>query len=91
MATIPLKLDGAHLKKIDFLIKKGIFKNRSQAIRCLLADRLINVILPFENEANTDAIVNNVVKRMLGVSNQSLIINSDKSAVELVQEERERY
>lgn len=91
MATIPLTIDEADLKKIDFLIKKGIFKNRSQAIRVLLADRLINIIIPFENEENTDAIVNNVVKRMLSVSNQSLIIKSDKSAVELVQEERERY
>lgn len=92
MATIPLNIDEADLKKIDYLVKKGLFKNRSQALRNLLLEQLNHINLPFEwEEKESDEKVNYVVRKLLNIPNQKLIIKSDKPASQLIQEERERY
>lgn len=36
MTKIPIQLDENDLKKIDYLVKRGMYKNRSHAIRSLL-------------------------------------------------------
>jgi len=92
MATIPLKIDDLDLKKIDYLVKKGVFKNRSQALRALLSDQLNQLILPFEwEEKEKDEKIDNVVHKLLNIPNKSLIIKAEKPISLIVQEERERY
>lgn len=48
MANICIRIDDIDLGKIDFLIRKGRYKNRSQAIKSLLISKLRQEIIPFE-------------------------------------------
>ncbi len=48
MKTIPVPLDDNDLKKIDYLIKIGRYKNRTQAIRNLLQEKLAEEWIIFE-------------------------------------------
>ena len=50
MTTIPIQLNEVDLGKIDYLIKIGRYKNRSQALRFLIQDRLSQETIQFEFE-----------------------------------------
>jgi Arc/MetJ-type ribon-helix-helix transcriptional regulator len=55
MTTIPIKIDDVELRKIDHLVKIGRFKNRSQAIRSFIRDKLIDeTLLPDQVDPETE-------------------------------------
>ncbi|MHA1439950.1 MAG: ribbon-helix-helix domain-containing protein [Promethearchaeota archaeon] len=92
MATIPINIDDVNLKKIDYLVKKGHFKNRSQAIRSLLFERLNKILLPFERECSeNNENIAFAIKKLMNLKNPKVIIKSDKTASILIDQERERY
>jgi len=92
MPTIPLKLDDADLRKIDYLVKKGQYKNRSHAIRNLLIEQLNSILIPLEwQEEESDKNIDEVVRKLLNLPKQNIVIKSDEPISKIVQEERERY
>ncbi len=92
MPTIPLRIDDVDLKKIDNLIKKGRYKNRSQAIKKLLLDKLQQETLPFEWQKDSDEESRiKIVSKLISMENFSFSSNSTKSSEDLIGEERERY
>jgi len=92
MATIPLNIDEADLKKIDYLVKKGQYKNRSQAIKSLLLEQLNRLLIPFEfQESESDRKVDDVVQKLLKLPEREVAITFEKRLSELISEERDRY
>ncbi|HEY0089796.1 MAG TPA: ribbon-helix-helix domain-containing protein [Candidatus Lokiarchaeia archaeon] len=92
MATIPLHIDETDLKKIDYLVKKGQYKNRSQAIKSLLLEQLNRLLIPFEfQESESDRKVDDVVQKLLKLPEREVAITFEKRLSELISEERDRY
>ena len=57
MSAIPVKLSAAIIEKIDYLVKIGKYKNRSQAIREFIAKALVEeTLFEIENEINVSKI-----------------------------------
>jgi Arc/MetJ-type ribon-helix-helix transcriptional regulator len=91
MSTIPIKLKEVDLEKIDYLIKRGKYKNRSQAIMKILQEKLDQELLPFEFDSQeAEEQRKMVLKKMLAIEDFKVEFLTPKSAVELISEERER-
>lgn len=91
MATIPISLDDEIIKKIDFLIKKGIYKNRSEALR----DQIVKGLEKFKLFSNSDdedksKDYHNVLDYLINLKSPPDILKTKKSVTELVSEGRER-
>lgn len=92
MTTIPIQLNETDLKKIDYLVKIGRYKNRSQAIKTILQERLSQEAIQFNLEnPEEENLRKQIVQELSKIPNFSFKIKSKKSAAELVSEERERY
>ncbi|MHA1728143.1 MAG: ribbon-helix-helix domain-containing protein [Promethearchaeota archaeon] len=92
MTTIPIRIDEIDLKKIDFLIKIGRFKNRSQALRQFIHDRLKKEILLFEqDDKSNEKLRLEVLSKLKKKDNFSFSLLSKKNAEEIIGENRERY
>ena len=90
--TIPVPLNDNDLKKIDYLVKIGRYKNRTQAIRALLREKLAQQTIILKGEKTVDEnSIKNIISELSNLPEFSFTIKSSKSAVELVGEERERY
>ena len=50
MTTIPIQLNDADVKKIDFLVKSGRYKSRNQAIKKYLEEGIAKESIDFEME-----------------------------------------
>jgi Arc/MetJ-type ribon-helix-helix transcriptional regulator len=91
MTTIPVNLQNPDLKKIDYLIKCGKFKNRSQAIRSMIRSKLDQEILPFELKIEEEEeLKNEVLAELLNNPEVKFTWKTDKNSVELVQDMRNR-
>ena len=88
MATIPINLDDATVRRLDTLVSLGIYKNRTEAIR----DQIIKGLALIETVVfpEKSSKYNKALQNMLEKSSPPNIIISPKSAVELVSEGRER-
>ncbi|MHA1265809.1 MAG: ribbon-helix-helix domain-containing protein [Candidatus Helarchaeota archaeon] len=92
MKTIPIPLEDRDLEKIDYLIKIGRYKNRTQAIKALLQEKLAQETIIFEWEQAVDeSSIKRVIEDLTRSSEFSFTIKSKQSAAELIGEERERY
>ena len=94
MTTIPIQINEADLSKIDFLVKIGRYKNRSQAIKSMLQDKLAHeaILLDFEDpneELRRQELLQQFKKEY---PNKKLIVTifSDKNSAEMISEERDR-
>ena len=91
MAIIPISLDEEIIKKIDLLIKKGIYKNRSEALR----DQIVKGLTKFQsvgiinNNLKSDE-YNQVLDYLLKLKSPPDILKTEKSITELVSEGRDR-
>jgi Arc/MetJ-type ribon-helix-helix transcriptional regulator len=91
MTTIPVKLDDIELRKIDHLVKIGRFKNRSQAIRSFIKDKLVDeTLFPKPVDPETEKQYHEVIAKLKNLSSLPVQIESTKTALELVKGERER-
>ena len=91
MATIPIKLGDSELKKIDYLIKIGRYKNRSQAIRTMLDEKLANEAHPLEFEDEQDEIKRKeIVAELKKIAEINFRSMAKKPLAETITEERER-
>ncbi len=92
MTTIPIPLDDNDLKKIDYLIKIGRYKNRTQAIKALLQEKLTQETIIFEWDKSYDEdTLKKIISTLTRLPDFSFTIKSNKSATELIGEDRERY
>ncbi len=89
MTIIPIRLSDVDLKKIDYLIKIGRYKNRSHAIKEILKEKLAQEtsIQEFENPEEEQE-RKRVVQELSKIPNFGFTIKSKKSAAEIVSEER---
>lgn len=90
MPNIPVKLEEETVRKLDHLVKNGIYRSRSEAIRRMIVEKLKEKSISNIVSDSEEKLINKlleVVKEEGGV-----IINliSPKTATELVAEGRER-
>ena len=91
MTTVPVKLDDVELRKIDHLVKIGRFKNRSQAIRSFIKDKLLDeTLFPEPADPEIEKRYHDVIAKLRKLTHLPVQIESTKSALELVKEDRER-
>jgi Arc/MetJ-type ribon-helix-helix transcriptional regulator len=91
MPTIPVELDDVEIRKIDHLVKIGRFKNRSQAIRSIIRDKLVHeTYLPEPVDPETEKRYREVMVNLRKLTPLSVQIESMKSPLELIKGERER-
>jgi len=86
-AVIPVRFKKEELRLIDELVKSGIFRSRSEAIRLLALKSAEEITL-----LSTDMDVARVVKailRSIKENRESLQIVSKKTAAEIIREMRE--
>ena len=93
MNAIPIKLSSNVIEKIDYLIKRGKYKNRSQAIREFILRALENeTLFEIEKEINISKITKLLDFTLNTNKGKDSIIEimTSKTAEELVAEGRER-
>lgn len=89
MSAIPIRIPTDNLERIDYLVKIGRFKNRSEALKYFISTSLEKEeILMLEHDVDMDKI--NGLLSKIGKKKNLLVIESKKSAVELVGEGRSR-
>ena len=89
MASIPIRLNDEIIKKIDILIAKGRYKNRTEALRDQIIKGLDKISLV------EDSVIENekfdlILKKMLLQKSTPDLLRTKKSVVDLVAEGRER-
>ena len=86
MATIPINLDNETVKRLDTLVLRGIYKNRTEAIRDQIEKGLGQIeAIVFPKKSSK---YQNILRRLLFGSTPPNIFNTEKSAFELVSEGR---
>ena len=86
MGIIPIKLSQREITLIDYLVKTGRFKSRNEAIRYMIRKGLQELLGDFFIAEEIDEIV----EKLLKIEGDIFIIKSEKTAEELVREDRER-
>jgi len=84
MGVVPVRIDDDQLKRIDLLVKRGLYKTRNEAIRMMLKTRLLE-------ELSEDEDVEDVVKILIETKkkgHEPLVLWLEKTAVETVAEGR---
>jgi len=86
---VPVKLEKEDVKKLDTLVRLGIFKNRSQAIRWMVKEGIEKKIaaLPHTDLSGIGPIVELMVK-LASRGVDVIRITSPKTAAQIVSEER---
>jgi len=89
MKNVSIKIDDIIVEQLDFLVKKGKYKSRNEALRSMIKNSI-------EKEMSTIKInemdIENINKMVAYFKKErvSLTISSKKTAVDLVNEGRER-
>jgi Arc/MetJ-type ribon-helix-helix transcriptional regulator len=91
MSIVPVKLEKEDVKKLDMLVRLGVFKNRSQAIRWMLRDGMDKKIesLPQIDLSGVEPVVE-LMMRLASRGANVIRITSAKTAGEMVSEGRHR-
>lgn len=89
MITIPVGLDEETIEKLDALVKKGLYKNRTEAIRAQITNGLAKKSL-LELKETPEEIKEKIFKNLLQSSRPINLLPTNKSIMELVSEGRER-
>jgi Arc/MetJ-type ribon-helix-helix transcriptional regulator len=91
MTTVPVPLSEIELEKIDSLVRIGRYKNRSQALKALLKVGIAHTTIHFEWEhLEEEQESQQLLENMLKAKKPLLTILSDKSAHEIISEDRSR-
>jgi Arc/MetJ-type ribon-helix-helix transcriptional regulator len=81
MKVVPVRLDDRKLKDLDMLVKVGIYKNRSDALRKIIENGMRKVEAEIEYLKKIDAIVDRIIDSDLnfgGVLRKSLEEGRDR-------------
>ena len=89
MKNVSLKIDDTLVEQLDFLVKTGKYKSRNEALRKMIKNSIERELANFKiNEIENEKIIKLV--KIFKREKVTLIINSSKTAVDLVNEGRER-
>ncbi len=92
MTTIPIQLKDAEIAKIDYLVKKGKFKSRNQAIRYFLTDGLAREEIDLtESEQITPEEREHFFRWLDDHPKFSLTLKGKKSIADEISKERDRF
>ncbi|RLE74917.1 MAG: hypothetical protein DRZ80_03720 [Thermoprotei archaeon] len=86
MSVVPIKLSKEEITLIDYLVRAGLFKSRNEAIRYMIRKGIQELL----SELFISSEVDEIVEALLRAESDILVIKSEKTAEELVREERER-
>ena len=88
---LPVKLEKEDVKRLDVLVRLGIYKNRSQAIRAMLREGLDRKMaeVPMVDLSGTGVAVD-LMEQLASRGMEVIRITSRKSAAQIVAEGRER-
>ena len=89
MITIPVGLDEETIAKLDALVQKGLYKNRTEAIRAQIMNGLDKRSV-LEIKETPEAIKEKIFQKLLQSSKPINLLPTKKSITELVSEGRER-
>ena len=89
MTSIPIRLNDEIIKKIDILIAKGRYKNRTEALRDQIIKGLDKISL-IEDSVNENEEFDLILKKMLLQKKTPDLLNTKKSVIDLIAEGRER-
>ena len=89
MITIPVGLDEETVAKLDALVKKGLFKNRTEAIRAQIINGLDKRSI-VEIKETPEIVKEKIFQKLLQSSKPINLLPTKKSIAELVSEGRER-
>ncbi len=89
MAIIPVNLDDETIKKIDFLVKKGVYKNRSEALLDQIKKGIESISLIPDLETDSE-LFQKLLKVLLNLPEPPQFLDGKKSLTELVSEGRKR-
>jgi Arc/MetJ-type ribon-helix-helix transcriptional regulator len=89
MITIPVGLDEETLEKLDVLVRKGLYKNRTEAIRAQIVNGLKKRSVIALKET-PEGIKEKILQNMLQSSKPINLLPTKKNITELVSEGRER-
>jgi Arc/MetJ-type ribon-helix-helix transcriptional regulator len=81
MKVVPVRLDDRKLKDLDMLVKVGIYKNRSDALRKIIENGMRKVEAEIEYLKKIDVIVDRIIDSDLnfgGVLRKSLEEGRDR-------------
>ncbi len=88
MAIIPINLDEGIVEKIDLLVKQGLYKNRSEALRDQILKGIENPSLISEPDKESD-VYQKLLEELIN-SDPIPLLDGDKTINEMVSEGRER-
>lgn len=89
MKNVSIKIDDVIVEQLDFLVKKGKYKSRNEALRSMIKNSIEKEISTIKiNEMDIEKI--NKLVAYFKKEKVSLTISSQKTAVDLVNEGRER-
>jgi Arc/MetJ-type ribon-helix-helix transcriptional regulator len=91
LSVVPVKLEKEDVKKLDMLVRLGVFKNRSQAIRWMIRDGMNKKIesLPQADLSGVEPVVE-LMLRLASRGANVIRITSTETAGEIVAEGRHR-
>ena len=90
MAILPVRLDEEDIRRIELLVQMKIFRNRSDAIRTLVREGLDRtLIIPTKIEGKLKEVLDALTK-IHSTGKLAVKVVADKTAAELVAEERTR-
>jgi Arc/MetJ-type ribon-helix-helix transcriptional regulator len=85
MGVVPVRLDDEELKRIDLLVRRGLYRSRNEAIREMLRVKLSEEL---SEEEDVDELVEALLK-IKRKGTEPLVLTLGKTAVETVAEGRE--
>ncbi len=92
MTIIPIQLKDAEVAKIDYLVKKGKFKSRNQAIRQFLTEALAREEFDLtESDLITTEERERFFQSLDNSPTFSLTLKGKKSIADVVSKERDRF
>ena len=89
MKNVSLKIDDTLVEQLDFLVKTGKYKSRNEALRKMIKNSIERELSNFNINEIENEKINKLVK-IFKKEKVTLIINSSKTALDLVNEGRER-
>ena len=88
MAIIPINLDEEIVEKIDLLVKRGLYKNRSEALRDQIVKGIENISIIQEPNKESES-YQELLKELLN-SEAIPLLDGEKTINEMISESRER-
>ncbi len=90
MKILSMKLPDELIQQLDLLVDRGIYRSRNEALRYLINKGVKEEIATmFLQEQSQQDRINSIINQFKKM-NVTLILNTNKTASELVGEERER-